>query len=806
MDNNIILAVIGLVVLLLVGTIIHLVLKLRASQKSIRYSEEHSEELGDELFGNNDLSTTNSLSKPSNLGSAASSMQGNAQSSAQNHTHSNAQSNKVISQVAEFLAEGHDTKAIALLNTAITQHPENSKFHTMLLNIYAKNNDAENFEKTVDSLHALGDIEAIAKANKLREQLKPSANELPMEDLLAKSQPAAMAASTASAASNLLQDAPAAGQSATATSMSAIDAALNDDISISQQLNAIEHTLVSNKPLTAEAPAQAAAPASSSGGDIDDMLFSFDEEVETYKPDNTLTLSTNELNIPASAPAAPSTVAAAKPSSDDDFFNLELEDSGLADSKPETSLQASAQPATPADISSNEIDFSFDDFSDKAASNDSAAGNEPLAFDMPAAATPAAVETAPAAVPTADLEPVSNDIEFDFAASMEDTSTTTDSSAATDANNDNAGFEFEFESSASTDTKLDTNIASTELSLDTELSPAPEVADNKNVTLEMLAAEAGVSINPAADAQAASTAPADIPATEAASTNNDTFAEFDALFAENKKSSPPVAPASEGGSGIFTGVAATAAVGAAALAAKASDTKADLSIPDIPATSSDISLDISQVDIETVSPEQVVAAPATTELSFESPAFESSELESPAFSADEANDVADVTFAAEFDQINPADINTGSFDTLDLPDQNTVTQNLASLTESSTTSTEQPDDGMSFDFTDSSTPTKADDFEFSLGDAVTSANITTVSAAALAESSSSDNNAFLSKLQSELGFIEELDANETNLELASSYIKLGEFSSAKSLLQEVMQTGSEAQKNQANKLITKLAA
>lgn len=324
MDNNtIIIAIIATFVLILVGIISFLFVKLKSNKNKIEHEPTN-------IFDDEEPVAENT---------------------------SSGQGNDVISQVAELLAEGHESKAVALLNSGITKYPQNNKLHLMLLNIYAKNNDSNNFEKVVDLLHTNGDVQAIAKANKLREKLKTTAEELPVEDLRQKSQQVASSQAVSPSNSDDLnidldddldldlaiesavpQNQPVSNDNDSMgilstlddsssiqnpvsqpnnaehdldfsqsfdSDMSQIDSALNDDLSISQQLSAIESTIVNTKA-------------------VDDSM-----------------LATNEAQVPALQPAA------SQPVVEDDFFSLDLNDN------PNT-----AQPKAQND--SNGLDFSFD--------------------------------------------------------------------------------------------------------------------------------------------------------------------------------------------------------------------------------------------------------------------------------------------------------------------------------------------------------------------------------------------------------------------------------------------------------------
>ena len=61
------------------------------------------------------------------------------------------------------------------------------------------------------------------------------------------------------------------------------------------------------------------------------------------------------------------------------------------------------------------------------------------------------------------------------------------------------------------------------------------------------------------------------------------------------------------------------------------------------------------------------------------------------------------------------------------------------------------------------------------------------------------------KVPSELSFVNSLDNTEVTFNLAKQYLDLGEYDSAKRLLDEVIQTGSTTQQQNARELLTQLA-
>ena len=93
-----------------------------------------------------------------------------------------------------------------------------------------------------------------------------------------------------------------------------------------------------------------------------------------------------------------------------------------------------------------------------------------------------------------------------------------------------------------------------------------------------------------------------------------------------------------------------------------------------------------------------------------------------------------------------------------------------------------------------------DDQDFNIGADVSTAQTAAATPAAESGTNASD---FLSK---EFPFLVNLDVQQTNLELAESYINLGERSSARELLDEVISQGNPQQQAQAQHLMQKLVS
>lgn len=64
---------------------------------------------------------------------------------------------------------------------------------------------------------------------------------------------------------------------------------------------------------------------------------------------------------------------------------------------------------------------------------------------------------------------------------------------------------------------------------------------------------------------------------------------------------------------------------------------------------------------------------------------------------------------------------------------------------------------------------------------------------------------FASRFSADFDFVKSLDSNQVTLDLATQYVQLGEYDSAKRLLNEVMDQGNHEQQNQAKLLLKRTA-
>ena len=101
-----------------------------------------------------------------------------------------------------------------------------------------------------------------------------------------------------------------------------------------------------------------------------------------------------------------------------------------------------------------------------------------------------------------------------------------------------------------------------------------------------------------------------------------------------------------------------------------------------------------------------------------------------------------------------------------------------------------------------------DDFDFdTLSDeSHTAASPVAPVAAQPAESIKEDNaEDFSARFAADFDFVQSLDSNQVALDLAGQYLQLGEYDSAKRLLNEVISQGNSAQQQQAQSLLERTA-
>lgn len=97
------------------------------------------------------------------------------------------------------------------------------------------------------------------------------------------------------------------------------------------------------------------------------------------------------------------------------------------------------------------------------------------------------------------------------------------------------------------------------------------------------------------------------------------------------------------------------------------------------------------------------------------------------------------------------------------------------------------------------------DFEADTSTAPTSIAPVEVESAVSSDNATESVEDFSSRFSADFDFVKSLDSNQVTLELATQYIQLGEYDSAKRLLNEVMTQGNQEQQNQAKSLLERTA-
>lgn len=94
-----------------------------------------------------------------------------------------ASSDDAIAEADVYMAYGRMEQAAQHLEEAISQEPSRTDLRLKLLEVYAGSGDSDTFEKQYRELSALGDDNAVAKADALREQLVDAGEDLSIDDL-----------------------------------------------------------------------------------------------------------------------------------------------------------------------------------------------------------------------------------------------------------------------------------------------------------------------------------------------------------------------------------------------------------------------------------------------------------------------------------------------------------------------------------------------------------------------------------------------------------------------------------------------
>ncbi len=99
-----------------------------------------------------------------------------------------------------------------------------------------------------------------------------------------------------------------------------------------------------------------------------------------------------------------------------------------------------------------------------------------------------------------------------------------------------------------------------------------------------------------------------------------------------------------------------------------------------------------------------------------------------------------------------------------------------------------------------------DDFDFgSLSDAPTATMPVDLASEVIAETETESPEDFSSRFAADFDFVKTLDSNQVTLDLAGQYVQLGEYDSAKRLLNEVISQGTSEQQSQAQALLDRTA-
>lgn len=656
--------------------------------------------------------------------------------------------NNILSDAAQLVATGDNEQAVKLLHRSISNHPTRSELHLMLLNIFVNQQNHQAFEATANKLNALNDVQAISKANSMRAKLKP----------IAEPQSSTMPEVNEDIAFDFNQD-------GTET----------DAISTTQELDLIENTLVSSTALAKSEPQtnQSTNQEKADNGDIDGMMFDFDSSDKVSEPVNT------------------------DAKKEDTLFDLnfdDLPDNPLEDSLPNNlgdtnSLKPASAPAKEED------DFSLDfDMGDTQESTD----DNFIDFASP---EPQNLEANQPASQQLTSEPAN---EFDFSTEM-----------ANDSTED--AFDLSFDSLDSLD-KTDDFVSNDSIG-NQPAQPTPELDNSLDLTLDdsidnlndndmdfdfdLTDENQSQNINAEKDLDLSLDAPLDtlseqpldmnlgeLPADDSSKESN-TFAEFDALLdgmSLDDKAEPEIK-------------------------------SPDLETPELNIDELAIDeLSIDELNIDDLSiDEPVIEAPV------KAPVEPKSEPQFDMVNMDDINDIAieadtddlSLDFASDFNQVSTdakaSELSSAGLNDLDLMDDELAkpvdTFDFAEPLENLQKPNASPE-------INASKIDALDDFDFDdVIDQPVDNEIDSQPIADIAEPVESDmsesestpvdneqNIAFLNQLKNEFSFVESHDVNTTNLELAKNCIQLGELNSAKSLLSEIMQTGNEEQKVQAQKL------
>lgn len=684
----------------------------------------------------------------------------------------------VAQEIQQYIDQGRLPQAVGLLNKAIASEPGRSDLRVMLLGIYAQQNDAEQFEQTVDALHALNDPMAIAQANDLRTTMMTSAEELPIEDMIAaQSAPVPKvddgmiefestevtledATGEVDAIDFDFEQTPEEQLAELETEVTAthLKAVTDDDVAAS-----VDSTEEITFDFSAEPEAAVDAPVPASE-EVSELSFDTlaDAAPEAGVSDELPELTFDDVDVVTEVDLAePSELVIDTP---DEPVMVELELSTADITLDSVGNADQISPAPEADgvpvmvpdavAVTSEFSFDLDKLDNQASDTDSAidaalTSGQPSDVSLEQAVSveetgtfnfDAAELAADAPAVTETLAPESDALSFGDTLELD----AVQDDAVSNVTSDVPVSELTLEADIETDT-ADESISFSEfdtVDLETASTEESNIAIEPDLsTADTLAAadESSVRLTPLNDVVPESTSP------------DDTIAQLDAIFLEDiGASDTPEMTTNVTPAGVASGLVAAAGIAAATL------------------------------DVDT---------------------GESAELSQP----------VDMP-APEVLQTESIEINTD--DTIDLDAINDTSTSLTAITDDMLASTDSVDAGIS---DESGLSLSIDDVaEDSLDSGLTleteEQSITTDTAptaqpaAEVAAPVSAGSDDLLNQLKAEFSFVDTHDANKTNLELASRYIELGEHGSAKALLQEVVSAGSIEQQGEAKQLLEKVNA
>lgn len=767
MDNIIILALVCAIVVLL-GAIIFLFFKLKANQKSASILHENTLP--------NMPAVVETLPSASEI------------------------DDDVLLQINQYIEQGRSPQAIGLLKKAIVNEPNRSDLYITLLDQLAQQNDTEEFEKVVDKLHALNDDNAIAQANMLRSQMQPSPSELPVESMMAATSNAQNSNTTSHSVDELSPiefDAPFNPESTS----DSID--FDIEPTAEQQMAELETELTGAHKAVIRTTATHKAVDTTA-----EISFDFTEDSDSDKTTELPVLSETELDFDI-----------------EEDLNLSepvQDKEGLAfDDVPELTFgeldEGNKSSADQALTAANELDdlpdldMSLSIEQDDSVQNQDVTNMPELVVDEP---SPAEVNDNNINMP-ADAMAVTNEFTFDMdelaSTEVDEQAESIDKAlsdglvASTEVSNDDTGtFNFddvlleqdtsEVPSTSASPVSLeqndevvleesiafrDTVESVDDLSVDMDI-PSLQVSDSsliddaeQEVLLEI---DSPVVQEETETVEFNTTTATDV--IPQSTDPNDTLAQLDAIFVDEMAS--PTMQSSESSLHLDDNtsviddqvalkeseeanmIATSAAISAAGLAATSLGDDVNL----FEADEAIKSLDGVSESTESVQPETI------TEYEADELLFDDSSVD-----VTEASEEIEGNVFSDTDNSSTVDVSTESEDVSQIAETEEVLFTTEALTVENSPTQESTEQSVELVSNDSSPV--LDDVE---------------------------STSLLNQLKTEFSFVDEQDAQKTNLELAERYIGLGELMSAKTLLNEVLEAGSIEQQGEAKQLLDKVGS